>query len=376
MPKAMHKGIQIKCNKKGELTYQVSVRIKGHDPVCETFRDLDAAIAFRKDAIKKIRRILAAVANPEASLPESGDFLHERLREAIEMLEPTLPKKGWYRTTLPSLLRVVGNPTIGQLKVSWIKNYILRARKMETNLGIGYAWSTIGKQLAIISKTINWRAENLDMAAPAFVVKHKYYVEAALAEGLTEADLDNSRDRRLEPGEEDALMARMMTIKGRQSKHWPLLTRLAIETGARLQELILADWKEIHPSMEWWDIPAAHTKKKIARTMMLTDGAIDIVKELKRIANPGSAKVFHTMPSTGSISKEFRRYRGEAGLVDYRFHDNRHEGISRFVLTQPDLPFKAVMDMAGHKSIKAFNRYARLRPHELAPLMRRRPKSG
>ena len=355
----------------GAERFQVAVRIRGAGERWATLPTLEAAEEYGKRMTRALKKEAEEARDPRASLPPSGSMLDERLLDTIARYQRACPKGSWHQSTLPGLLRVVGNPLIGDLRPSWIKRYIQRARKTMTIRGKGYAWGSISHQLCLVSKILQWRADELNINPPSFVVRKRHKEEAAAAEGARKESLGNERDRRLEPGEEERLMARLAALDCRQRDHWPLLVRLAIATGARLQEMIKAEWKEIHPSGESWNIPWEHSKTK-GRTMMLTDEAIDALDELRRLRDPASPRIFHTFGTPKAASSAFAKIRAEAGLENFVFHDLRHEGISRFVLTQIDLPIKAIMEMVGHSDIKMLNRYAKMRTHELSPLMRRR----
>lgn len=69
------------------------------------------------------------------------------------------------------------------------------------------------------------------------------------------------------------------------------------------------------------------------------------------------------------MSCGFRRYADRAGLVDYRFHDLRHEAISRMVLYKRKLSVFEIMAIVGHSSTKMLMRYANLRGEELVDRM-------
>lgn len=171
-------------------------------------------------------------------------------------------------------------------------------------------------------------------------------------------------------------MTRLHKIKGPSQPHWVLLVRLAIETGARLQELVFAEWGEISPDADFWTIPLAHTKCKRERVMPFTSGAVDIIKQLWKLADPLSTRIFHTLKSPRSVSALFHRWSVSAGLVDFRFHDFRHDGISRFVLTQRNFTVHEIMKMVGHSSPAMLERYMNLRGNELAQKIIRTAQPG
>jgi integrase len=225
----------------------------------------------------------------------------------------------------------------------------------------------------VINTAIKWRADQLNINPPTFVITEKAFDEAGRAEGLRKEDRDNSRDRRFDHGEEARLMATIDQIGGAAGEDWRLFVGLAIETGARLQELAWMEWREIDATGEWWHIPGKHSKTK-SRAMSLTDEAMRIIARLRELRHPTSLRLFHSMHETKQISDDFAGIVRKAGLPDFRFHDLRHEGISRFVLTQIRLPIKVIMTMVGHSSLKMLDRYAKLRPNEMSHLIIRSSK--
>lgn len=62
----------------------------------------------------------------------------------------------------------------------------------------------------------------------------------------------------------------------------------------------------------------------------------------------------------------FRIFTAEAQIKDFRFHDLRHEAISRLVMHKRKLAVFEIMKFVGHSSIEMLSRYANLRGDELA----------
>jgi integrase len=90
---------------------------------------------------------------------------------------------------------------------------------------------------------------------------------------------------------------------------------------------------------------------------------------LKMIASSESTRVFHTLGEPTTVSASYHRYVLESGVVDLRFHDLRHEAISRMVLYKRQLSVFEIMKIVGHRSLEMLNRYANLRGDELAHKM-------
>ena len=364
--------LKVHTNKKtGEVTYHATVRVKGFPRHCDSFSTAAAAIEFQKTTTKRLLKQRAETSDPTSWLPTGGQLADQKLRDVLARYQTTFARSDWHFPTINATLNVCRNPTIGQLYPSWIKDYILRARKTITIRGKPYAWKSIKQQLSCISTAIKWTAEQLNINPPPFVVTEKAFVDACKAEGLRKEDIENERDRRFEPGEEDRLMMHLSESDEHDAEQWKLFVQFAIHTGARLQEIALAKWSEICPSGEWWHIPGSQSKTK-SRTLVLVDEAMDVLDRMRALRDPTNKRIFHGLGKPKALSKRWAKDARKANLQGFVFHDLRHEGISRLVINQPNIPIKALMTMVGHSSIKMLDRYAKLRPNELAPLVRRR----
>jgi len=74
-------------------------------------------------------------------------------------------------------------------------------------------------------------------------------------------------------------------------------------------------------------------------------------------------------PITGnSVRQAFEELRTRAGMQDLRFHDLRHEAISR--LFEKGLNVAEVSAISGHRELKMLIRYTQLRAADLVPGIR------
>ncbi|WP_157056088.1 site-specific integrase, partial [Candidatus Burkholderia verschuerenii] len=164
------------------------------------------------------------------------------------------------------------------------------------------------------------------------------------------------------------LQARRRQIKRDTRLHWRLLVRLALATGARLQELVLAEWSEF-PSYVVWVIPEDHCKSGEWRPVPLGRSARRVIKLLKNLRDPNDPRLFHTIKNPAAASGCFHRYVREAGIVNFRFHDLRHEAISRWYMFERGLKERHISCMVGHSSRSQTRDYVLLRADELAELL-------
>lgn len=170
---------------------------------------------------------------------------------------------------------------------------------------------------------------------------------------VRQPQLRNARNRRLEPGEYDRLE---IALRSSRSPWLAPIVRLAIETGMRRGEIIDLEWRWIDLGQRMAHIP--HTKTGRPRTIPLTDGALRILEGVGR----SEGKVF---PITANALKlAWTRAVRRSRLVDLRFHDLRHEAVSRFFELGLSLPEVAII--SGHRDPRMLFRYTHLRPTALA----------
>lgn len=164
---------------------------------------------------------------------------------------------------------------------------------------------------------------------------------------------NDARDRRLHRGDMEKLLAALATSRNSELK--PIVL-LAIETGLRRGEILGLDW--CHVSLQGRTAHIPHTKTGIARTIPLTDSALAILEPLEDRQGP----IFHL--STNALRQAWERLRNRASLRDLRFHDLRHEAISRFCELGLSIP--EVAAISGHRDPRMLLRYSHIRADELA----------
>lgn len=347
-----------KKNKNG-TSWQVLIRIPGTPKICKNFDDRTIAEKFARLTEIQLRREQGLPTQSRAQKAIASQFLNERLSTSIAKFLAGEAARPRHIGHAPTVLKYIGDVRVSELRRSWIKDFIAILRSQTSYRGKAFTWGTIHGYLSFIGRVVRWRANDLDQPAPLFP-----YSKTLLPEGW-----DEGRERRLEAGEYDAIMRVIRMHPAASNFHYRLLVRLALETGARLQELVLAEWREINAQQTVWTIPAAHTKCKKTRVVPLSKVAIRIVKLLKLIADPTSKRLFHTISNAEVASAMFRRMTRKAGVIDFHFHDLRHEAISRMVIYKRKLSVFEIMAIVGHSSMEMLQRYANLRGDEFAGRM-------
>ncbi len=174
------------------------------------------------------------------------------------------------------------------------------------------------------------------------------------------------RVRRLLPGELDAITAACR--EGQVAWLLPAVL-LAIETGMRRGELLNMRWRDLDLSAAVLSIPVTKTDK--SRRIPLTAKAVEILLQWRDAAQSGD-KVFAVSANAFRLCWERCKKRatkmGCASVHSLRFHDLRHEAVSRFF--ELGLNTAEVASISGHRDLRSLFRYTHLRAEDLVQKLR------
>ena len=172
--------------------------------------------------------------------------------------------------------------------------------------------------------------------------------------GIPRKPLNNMRDRSLNSDEVRRLINACEQSLNRQLK---LIVPMLLFTGARLSELLNAEWKDVDIERRQWLIPKSKSGKP--RRVPLSDAALDILNNMPQfkncpylLPNPETLKPFVT------IKHAWQTARDKAKLPGLRLHDLRHAFCSAAVSAGVDL--YAVGQIVGHADHKSTMRYSHL----------------
>ena len=134
------------------------------------------------------------------------------------------------------------------------------------------------------------------------------------------------------------------------------LITLAIETAARRSELVSLEWGNVYGNRVRLENTKNDTATVKGRTVPLSSRA------LAALPPRGTGKVFNVLP--GKVSHDFHDVCESQGIEGLRFHDLRHEAVSR--LFERGLSVMEVMSISGHKTMSQLHRYTHLSVDNLA----------
>ena len=165
------------------------------------------------------------------------------------------------------------------------------------------------------------------------------------------------RERRLMPGEFEILKETASQMS--RWYLWPII-EMAIETAMRKGELLALQWSNIDLDKSIALLP--QTKNGNARWVPLSRRASQILSSLDR----SDERVFPIGPD--ALRHGWDRLCRKAEIEELKFHDLRHEAISRLFelnLTVPEVAF-----ISGHKTPSQLFRYSHVNPNRLQQTMR------
>ena len=246
-------------------------------------------------------------------------------------------KEAW-RFQLNHIDDKLGAKTLAELDQKLVADY--RDERLKLVSG-----TTVRKELYLLSKVLGFAQMELGINLPNGnpVLKIRKPAEA------------KGRDRRLNDSEWSDL--ELECRKSRNIYLWPLVA-LARETCMRQGELLKMQWEDVDWKRKF--VFLHDTKNGQARAVPLSPTAIDILKNLPRSIT-GTIFPVERMTLLHAFQGALKR----AKITDFRFHDLRHEAISRLA-ERGDF---SVLDMAavsGHKTIQMLGRYTHLSAEKLA----------
>lgn len=165
---------------------------------------------------------------------------------------------------------------------------------------------------------------------------------------------DNKVEHYLETDELQRLLA---VLSAHRNRTVCSIALFLLSTGARLNEVLKARWKDVDTANRVWRIPASNSKSKKVRSVPLNDAALEVLNRLDTqveylFINRKTGKAYTT------IHKVWERIRKAAKLPHLRIHDLRHQYASFLVNSGRTL--YEVQHILGHSDPMVTQRYAHL----------------
>lgn len=173
--------------------------------------------------------------------------------------------------------------------------------------------------------------------------------------------IERFHEERRERWLSDAELRRLMAVLAdHPNQRAANAVRFQLLTGARIGEVMSARWSDIDFERGVWTKPSHHTKQKRTEHLPLSAPALALLAGMKESAGtkdylfPGDAPE----KPLQRIKKFWRNVTEQAGLENYRLHDNRHTHASHLVSS--GLSLEIVGKLLGHTNPLTTQRYAHI----------------
>ena len=325
--------IQTRKGREGRSVYRAMVRMRGYPHQWKTFeRKIDA-----KDWIRRTEQLIK-----DGNVP-SVEAERTTLYEALEryLREVTPGKKGARREQ--DRIKAWQRHPLAQRFLSHLRGAEFAAYR-DKRREEGVADQTIRLELATISHIYTVAAKDWGMHGLRNPIK-----------SMTLPSGSKERDRRLEGDEGERLLAAL----AKEGVYMAPIASFAIETAMRQGEILSLAWADV--DLQARVAKLADTKNSEPRGVALSPKAIEILKGLPRSLEP-DARAFPVRQDV--LIRAFRRACTAAGIENFKFHDLRHEGVSR--LFEKGLNVAEVASISGHRTWSQLRRYTQLKAEDLA----------
>ena len=314
--------------------WQAQLRHRGMRPVCKTFHTKTEATRWARQLESEFDRG-QYVDRTEAERTTFGELIERYLVEVTPLKKSARNEA----QRLKFLKRHFGMISLAALRPTHIAEF------RDARLRAGLSGSSVVKEMNSLAHVIDVAIMDWDIplhSNPAKLVRRP--------------KVSRGRDRRLLPDEE----TRLFVSCGNSNARMLLpIVRFAIETAMRLGEILSLEWSNVDLAQRIATLP--DTKTGDARQVPLSTVALSAIASLPRHLKDG--RVFWAWSRADSLEHAWHRAVTAAGIKNLRFHDLRHEGVSR--LFEIGLNPMEVAAISGHKTLQMLKRYTHLKAADL-----------
>jgi integrase len=313
-------------------TWQVQVRRQGHATLSRTFR-------LKADAEQWARQKEAEIDRGELSVDTRLLRSHTLAQLLERYASSVVPHKRGAERELYMLRVVLRHPlarlSLHRLTPAEIAKY--RDERLDTVTG-----ATVRRELAIVRHCIQVARNEWGFVLPSNPVDQVKLPAP-----------NNPRERRASKSELERLFE-ACEVRGNQ--RLSSVIELAVETGMRRSELLGMRWADI--DLEARTVLLRNTKNGHPRAVPLSPRAVGIIRTTPRVGDT----VFPI--SANALRLAWERLRRRAGVSGLRFHDLRHEAVSRFF--EKGLNMAEVAAISGHRDPRMLMRYTHPKAEAIA----------
>ena len=317
------------CVRKRGKSWNAQVRVSGWRSFTKTFKTkLDATewvVNFEKELRSK-------------PIPEK-DVKSLKLKDLFNKYKvEILPKLKSYKIVCYKL-DVLSRSWLGDIKVINLTKRHLEQLSADRKLIVKDG--TVKSELMLIKRVFK-----------VAINKWNYGIPINAFNGLDIPLPHKPRTRRLLSNELSTLIS---YAEKQKNKYISTIIQFAVESGMRRSEILKLTWNDVN--LKTGIASLYDTKNGDDRHIPLTKNAIQL---LSNLTQPNE----FVFPITANCLRlAWERCRNKSNIQGLRFHDLRHEAISRFFEMGLSVPEVALI--SGHKDVRQLFRYTHLKPENL-----------
>jgi len=317
--------------KRGQ-SWQAQVRRQGHAPITKSFlKRADAELWAKQTEVALDREDFGIMPRAQKSPPLS-DLLFRYRKEITPRKRGEVAER--YR------LKILLQHDIARIPISKLTSSAI-ARYRDERLRV-VSPSSVRRELVILRHCLEVARKEWDAPLKENPV-HNIQVPSD----------GKARERRLSPKELQALLTAADKCRNKFVK--PVI-QFALATGMRRGEILKLTWADIDKESRTAKI--RETKNGDPRTIPLSKSALAVLEDCA----PSTGLVFPI--SANALRLAWERTKARAELDDLRFHDLRHEAVSRFFEMGLNVPEVAMI--SGHKDPRMLFRYTHPKATDVA----------
>jgi integrase len=315
--------------------WQAQVRRRGHPAVTQSFLFKADAEAWARQKEAEIERGDLPVDRGALRSMTLGRLL-ERYEAEVSPTKKGCASEGYRLRAMRA--RAIADTTLDKLTTARIASF------RDERLG-QVSPSSVRRELAIVQHCLEVARKDWGVPLPLNPMEDVRKPQSAKARTRRVTDDDAAK---LAEGLQKTRSRLLADIVG-----------FAIATGMRRGELLAMTWTNVDAKARTAYLP--HTKNGESRTVPLSPDALNILSRQER--TDGEDRVFPT--SANAVRLAWERLKRRVGIEDLRFHDLRHEAISRFFEYGLNVP--ELSAISGHKDPRMLMRYTHLKAERPSP---------
>jgi integrase len=280
---------------------------------------------------------------------------------------------------LGTVTKARGFTHLASINAGWVDDWITELKRVDK-----IAPATIRAKVGALARCCDWGMRKGLLLMPDHPLRTlpdgyaQYTQTDAAFAGTTRTDVE--RDRRLEPGEYEKILAvidggilhrkqRPLTLEHPDALRCMFI--LAVESAMRMREMYTLTVQQV--DIQKRTVFLEKTKNGSKRQVPMSSVAKALLEDRLKavqgdmlfpwVGKDASAKTLRD--TSDYLSKLYIGVFEQAGCVDLKYHDLRHEAVSR-LFERTTLTETAIMRISGHRSQRMLMRYSNLRGTDLA----------